>query len=80
MDKRGCALAVVLLAAVMDLLDGTVVNIVLPSIQRELAADNAAAGWIASGYTLVRIFYIRQRPFSVLVCSALRDRYNRRAR
>lgn len=53
MDKRGFALAVVLLAAVMDLLDGTVVNIVLPSIQRELAADNAAAGWIASGYTLV---------------------------
>lgn len=52
MDKRGFALAVVLLAAVMDLLDGTVVNIVLPSIQRELAADNAAAGWIASGYTL----------------------------
>lgn len=52
MDKRGFALAVVLLAAVMDLLDGTVVNIVLPTIQRELAADNAAAGWIASGYTL----------------------------
>lgn len=52
MGRRGLALAVVLLAAVMDLLDGTVVNIVLPSIQRELAADNAAAGWIASGYTL----------------------------
>lgn len=52
MNKRGLALAVVLLATVLDLLDGTVVNIVLPSIQRELAADNAAAGWIASGYTL----------------------------
>jgi EmrB/QacA subfamily drug resistance transporter len=52
MDKRGLALAVVILAAVMDLLDGAVLNIVLPSIQRELGAGNAAAAWIASGYTL----------------------------
>ena len=55
MDKRGFALAVVLLAAVMDLLDGMVVNIALPSIQRKLPADNAAVDWIASGYTLAGV-------------------------
>lgn len=52
MDRRGLALAVVALAAVMDLLDGTLVNIVLPTIQRELGTGNAVAGWIGSGYTL----------------------------
>ena len=52
MPQRSLALAVVVLATAMDLLDGTVVNIVLPAMQRELGADNAAAGWIASGYTL----------------------------
>lgn len=51
MNRRGFALAVVVLATVMDLVDGTVVNIVLPSIQRELGTSHAAAGWIASGYT-----------------------------
>ncbi|MFG3256827.1 MFS transporter [Streptomyces sp. NPDC048172] len=51
-SRRRIALVAVFLAAVMDLLDGTVVNVVLPAIQRELGADNAAAGWIASGYTL----------------------------
>ncbi|WP_051580930.1 MFS transporter [Pseudonocardia acaciae] len=52
MHTRTIALAAVILAAVMDLVDGTVVNTVLPVITRELAADGAAAGWIASAYPL----------------------------
>lgn len=52
MKRRGFALSVVLVAAVMDLLDGTIGNIVLPSIQGDLHATNASTAWIASGYTL----------------------------
>lgn len=43
MTRRGLALTVVLVAAVMDLLDSTAGNIVLPSIQGDLHAGNAAA-------------------------------------
>jgi EmrB/QacA subfamily drug resistance transporter len=50
--KRWLALAVMLTAAYMDLLDTTIVNVALPTIQRDLGADNAALQWIAAGYTL----------------------------
>ena len=40
------------LAALMDLLDGTVVNVALPTVQRELHADATDVRWIVSGYML----------------------------
>jgi EmrB/QacA subfamily drug resistance transporter len=50
--KRRIALWVILLAFAMDLLDSTIVNIGIPSIQRELGASYAAIQWIVAGYQL----------------------------
>lgn len=52
MDRRTPALLVVVLAAALDLTDGTVVNIVLPVIQRDLGAGDGTAAMIATAYTL----------------------------
>ncbi|MFF0154443.1 MFS transporter [Micromonospora sp. NPDC005203] len=46
------AFAVVLTAAFMDLVDGTIVSIALPRIQADLGAGYAAAQWILVGYSV----------------------------
>ncbi|UWP82384.1 MFS transporter [Dactylosporangium fulvum] len=51
-SKRWVALAVMLLAAYMDLLDATIVTVALPSIQEDFGASGAALQWIAAGYML----------------------------
>jgi EmrB/QacA subfamily drug resistance transporter len=43
---------VVLVAGFMDLLDATIVNIAVPSIQSDLEADYAQIEWIVAGYVL----------------------------
>jgi EmrB/QacA subfamily drug resistance transporter len=50
--RRTIALAIVALAFVMDLLDNTIVNIAIPSIQRDLGASYAAIQWLSAGYAL----------------------------
>jgi EmrB/QacA subfamily drug resistance transporter len=50
--RRWLALAVVLLAAAIDLIDTTIVNVAIPSIQEDLGASAAAIEWIVAGYTL----------------------------
>jgi EmrB/QacA subfamily drug resistance transporter len=50
--KRWFALAVVVLAAFMDLLDNTIVNVALPSIQKNLGAGYSALQWVTTGYVL----------------------------
>ena len=50
--KRWLALTVVLVAAFMDLLDVTIVNVAIPSIQRNLNAGYSEIQWVAAGYTL----------------------------
>ena len=50
--RRSIALWVILLAFGMDLLDSTIVNIGIPSIQRELGTSYAAIQWIVAGYQL----------------------------
>ncbi len=50
--KRWFALAVVVLAAFMDLLDNTIVNVALPSIQNHLGAGYSALQWVTTGYVL----------------------------
>jgi MFS family permease len=47
--RRWLILFVVLAAEIMDLLDGTIVNVALPTIKRHLHASDAALQWIASG-------------------------------
>ena len=45
-------LAVILAVEVMDLLDGTIVNVALPAIHTHLGASTTELQWIAGGYAL----------------------------
>ncbi|MBR7836163.1 MFS transporter [Actinospica durhamensis] len=49
---RWVVAAVVLGANVMDLLDGTIVNVAAPSIHRDLGGGSATIQWLSAGYTL----------------------------
>jgi EmrB/QacA subfamily drug resistance transporter len=50
--RRWAALAVLMIAGFMDLLDTTIVNVALPAIRDELGAGYSAVQWVAAGYTL----------------------------
>ncbi len=50
--RRTIALVVVALAFVMDLLDSTIVNIAIPSIQANLGATYTTIQWLVAGYSL----------------------------
>ncbi|MFF4601540.1 MFS transporter [Streptomyces sp. NPDC001339] len=50
--RRWIALAVVLTASFMDLVDATIVNIAIPSIQRDTGATFSALQWVTAGYAL----------------------------
>jgi EmrB/QacA subfamily drug resistance transporter len=50
--RRWFALAVVMTAAFMDLIDVTIVNVAIPSIQRGTGASYSAIQWITGGYAL----------------------------
>jgi EmrB/QacA subfamily drug resistance transporter len=49
---RAVALAVLVVASFMDLLDVTIVQVALPAIRHELSATPAQLEWIVSGYML----------------------------
>jgi len=49
---RKIAMTVVALAFIMDLLDSTIVNIAIPSIQANLGASYTAIQWLVAGYAL----------------------------
>ncbi len=51
-SRRWLTLAILLLAAFMNLLDVSIVNIAIPSIQRNLHASYADVQWALAGYTL----------------------------
>lgn len=50
--SRGIATFVLIFASFMDLIDGTIVNVALPSIQQDLGASPAQLEWIVSAYLL----------------------------
>jgi EmrB/QacA subfamily drug resistance transporter len=50
--KRWLALAVIAIAQLMVVLDATIVNIAMPSAQRELGISDANRQWIVTAYTL----------------------------
>lgn len=50
--QRTIALVIVAMAFVMDLLDTTIVNIAIPSIQHGLGASFASIQWMIAGYAL----------------------------
>ncbi len=50
--RRWAVLAIVLVAEVMDLIDGTIVNVAAPSIHRDLGGSTATLQWFGAAYTL----------------------------
>lgn len=50
--RRWAALAVLLVAGFMDLLDTSIVNVAIPSINADLHANYAVIQWIIAGYLL----------------------------
>jgi EmrB/QacA subfamily drug resistance transporter len=50
--RRRLAAAVMIVAVLMDLIDGTIVNIALPTIRQSLGASGTDLEWVVSGYFL----------------------------
>ena len=50
--NRGLAMGVLIFALFMDLLDATIVNVALPSIQEDLGATGAQLEWVVGSYLL----------------------------
>jgi EmrB/QacA subfamily drug resistance transporter len=50
--RRWIALVVLCVGQLMIVLDATVVNVALPSIQRDLHADQASLAWVINGYLI----------------------------
>ncbi|MCE0445478.1 hypothetical protein LT493_11910 [Streptomyces tricolor] len=50
--KRWIALTVILVAAFMDMLDSTILNVAIPSIRNDLDAGYADIQWVTAGYQL----------------------------
>ena len=51
--QRYLAMLAIAIGIAMAVLDGTVVNVALPSIARELGASPSAAVWVVNAYQLV---------------------------
>ncbi len=49
---RGLATVVLIFASFMDLIDGTIVNVALPSMRSDLGASPAQLEWVVSAYLL----------------------------
>src|SRR2546429_8195807 len=50
--RRWLAAVVMTVAALMDLIDVTIVNVALPTIRRDLGATGAQLEWVVSAYML----------------------------
>src|ERR687883_215348 len=69
--KRWIAAAVMIIAALMDMIDATIANVALPTIRADLGASATQVEWIVSAYLL---------PFAalLLVAGRLGDLLGRR--
>src|SRR6187399_3525634 len=70
-NRKWWTLGAVAFGLFMIMLDNTVVNVALPSIQRELGADIASLEWIVTGYALTFAALM-------LIGGKLADAYGRR--
>ena len=68
---RTLALVSLLLASMMELIDVTIVNVALPTIERSLSASAGMLQWVVAAYPLA--FGI-----SLITCARLGDRFGRR--
>ena len=62
--RRWVALAVLLIASFMNLIDVTIVNVAIPSMQKNLGADPSQIEWVIAGYVLA--FALGLLPFGRL--------------
>ncbi|WP_328925150.1 MFS transporter [Streptomyces sp. NBC_00190] len=69
--RRWAAAVVMMVAALMDLLDVTIVNVAIPSIGRDLQASQSALQWLVSAYLL-------GFAATLIVSGHLGDRYGRK--
>lgn len=69
--RRWAAAVVMMVAALMDLLDVTIVNVAIPSIGRDLGASESVLQWIVSAYLL-------GFAATLIVAGHLGDRYGRK--
>jgi EmrB/QacA subfamily drug resistance transporter len=60
-ERRWAAMAVLLLANFMNMIDVTIVNVALPSMQRNLGASESGIEWVVAGYILA--FALGLLPF-----------------
>lgn len=51
-EKRRLALTVIIIGTVMAVIDGSVANVALPTIARELAVDAASSVWVVNAYQI----------------------------
>lgn len=70
--RRWAAAVVMMIAALMDLVDVTIVNVALPSIGQDLGASDSALQWTVSAYLL-------GFAATLIVAGHLGDRYGRKA-
>jgi EmrB/QacA subfamily drug resistance transporter len=52
LPTRWAVLAIVLVAEVMDLVDGTIVNVAAPAIRGDIGGSDATMQWLVAAYTL----------------------------
>lgn len=67
MPQRARAAAVIVLGVTISALDGTIINLALPMVARDLSTSAADAVWVISAYQLVALTMI-------LPCAAMGDR------
>ncbi|MFC3576276.1 MFS transporter [Streptomyces yaanensis] len=70
--RRWAAAAVMMVAALMDLVDGTIVNVAIPSIGRDLHASQSTLQWLVSAYLL-------GFAATLIISGHLGDRFGRRS-
>ncbi|MFF4013596.1 MFS transporter [Streptomyces sp. NPDC001843] len=70
--RRWAAAVVMMVAALMDLMDVTIVNVAIPSIGHDLHASPSDLQWLVSAYLL-------GFAAALIVCGHLGDRFGRRA-
>ena len=70
-QRRQLAAAVLMVGALVDMIDVSIVNVALPTIERKLAASSEALEWIVSAYMLAFAAVL-------IVAGSLGDRLGRR--
>ena len=64
LERRRLAVAAIAIGTVMAVLDGSITNVALPTISRELHADAASSVWVVNAYQVIVTMSIL--PFSSL--------------